>query len=203
MINITCPSCNADMDLDVALAHDELRAAVAEIITVSLPLGRQVLRYANLFKPRKNKMRPDRLARLIGQLAPDLQRQAITHNGREWTVPHAAWEAGFNAMLERAASGKFTLPLESHGYLYATLASQADKAEGQAEAQTESDRRVVPRRDNVQIHGQTLPIGDALQVAFARRDPALAKLDADSRNAAPAPDHIKARLAALKKGGQA
>ena len=88
-MNLTCPSCGADMDLDVLLAHEDSRRALAQLVTISMPLGRRVLQYLRLFKPATRAMSHGRTVKLIEQLLPDVQRGAITHKGRDWDGLHA------------------------------------------------------------------------------------------------------------------
>ena len=93
-------------------------------------------------------------------------------------------------LLASRDAGKLTLPLTSHGYLYAVLAGMADKIERSDEQR--------PQQASVTVRGQALPIGEALQVAYAGKDPALAKIDADARRAAPMPEAVRAKLAEIK-----
>lgn len=185
---LRCPACGAEMSLDVALTHDELRRAVAELISVSLPLGSLITRYVGLFRPSKNRLSGDRMARLVGQLVPDIQRGAITHRGRDWTVPLECWRSGFEAMLAKAASGKLDLPLESHAYLYTVLTGMAEKVEAAAEAEREDGRRhgqeVAERRA-----GSAGTHVVALQRAL---DPALRQRDLAQLTATPAPESVRA-----------
>jgi hypothetical protein len=102
-----------------------------------LSLGSLVMRYIALFRPAKNRMSADRWAKLITQLLPDLERKAITHKGREWRMPIESWKLGLEAMLEKAAAGKLTLPLDNHNYLYTVLAGLADKVEAVDEQRVE------------------------------------------------------------------
>lgn len=141
MTILCCPSCGGEMSLDVLLTHNELRQATVSLVEKSLSLGSLVLRYVALFRPAKNRMSADRWAKLIMQLQPDLQRNAITHRGRDWHMPLDSWKLGFEAMLEKAAAGKLTLPLDSHAYLYTVLAGLADRVEAVAEERTEQARR--------------------------------------------------------------
>lgn len=141
MTLLCCPSCGGEMSLDVLISHNELRQATFTLVEKSLSLGSLVLRYVALFRPAKNRMSADRWAKLIGQLLPDLQRNAITHKGREWSMPLPTWKLGFEAMLEKAAADKLTLPLENHNYLYTVLVGMADKVEAVAEEHTERSRR--------------------------------------------------------------
>jgi hypothetical protein len=140
-VNVTCPSCGADMDLDVLLAHEDSRQALARLASISLPLGKRVLQYIRLFKPARRQLGHGRVVKLIEELLPDLQRGAITHNGRDWPCDLDTWSTAIDRVLERRDTGKLTLPLKSHGYLYEVLAGLSDKTEAKAERDTEADRR--------------------------------------------------------------
>lgn len=183
MSQLQCPACGAEMSLDVVLSHEALRRATFELLQMSLPLGALVMRYVALFRPAKNRMSPDRMAKLVGQLVPDLQRRTITHRGRDWDMPLEGWRAGLEAMLEKAAAGKLTLPLDTHAYLYTVLVGLADKLEADQEESTEHQRR------NRGGDGPTLGPVSVAQV-IAQAEPR--KLGV--------PDHIKAEIAAIKQG---
>lgn len=165
------------MSLDVVIAHNELRHAAAHLVEKSLALGSLVMRYVALFRPAKNRMSADRWAKLILQLQPDLQRNAVDHKGRTWPVPLESWKRGLEAVLERAAAGKITLPLENHNYLYAVLVGMADTA--QAEAVVEDSRR-----------HQAAPAASAGPVSVGA---ALARTSG-------VPDHVRALSESLKQG---
>lgn len=140
-MRVTCPSCGADMDLDVLLAHEDSRHALAQLAAMSLPLGKLVLQYLRLFKPASRQMSHSRVVKLIGELLPDLQRQSISRKGREWSVPRESWSLAIEHVLAMRDKGSLTLPLTSHGYLYEVLAGMADKVEAQAERDVEAQRR--------------------------------------------------------------
>ncbi len=101
-------------------------------------------------------------------------------------------------MLSARAAGRLDLPMTGHAYLYAVLAGMADKVEAVAERQAEAERRTGPRQDTVQVRGQTLPIGEALRVVYAGKDPALAAMDAHEQHVAPMPTPARELLAKLK-----
>ena len=192
--------CGTELDVGVLFAHETDQRALARLAAVSIPLGALVMQYVALFTPPKTRLTAAKKIKLLLQLLPDLERQAITHKGRDWSVPLDAWALAFDQMLASRDAGRLELPMKGHGYLYTTLAGMADKHEAQAEQQREADRRTAPRQDTVQVRGQTLPIGQALQVAYAGKDPALAEIDARAGQAAPMPADVRARLAELKKG---
>lgn len=198
--DLSCPVCGTELDLGVLFAHETDQRALARLAAVSIPLGARVMQYVALFTPPKTRLTAAKKIKLLLQLLPDLERQAIHHKGRDWSVPLDAWALAFDQMLASRDAGRLELPMKGHGYLYTTLAGMADKHEAQVEQQREADRRTAPRQDTVQVRGQTLPIGQALQVAYAGKDPALADIDARAGQAAPMPADVRARLAELKKG---
>lgn len=198
--SIACPACGTELTLEHLVGHLDDEQAFARLVALSVPMAHLVVRYIGLFTPEKQRLTLRKKVRLIQQLLPDLQRQAITHKGRDWTVPLENWAKGIEQMLAARAAGRLDLPMTGHGYLYAILAGMADKVEAQAEQLRESERRTGPRQDTVQVRGQTLPIGEALQVAYAGKNPALAAMDAHEKNVAPVPPHAREMLANLKKG---
>lgn len=129
------------MDLDVLLAHEHSRQALAMLIAAGMPLGKALLQYLRLFKPPKRQLAMGRVSTLLEPLLADLQRAAIERNGRTWAAPREAWSAAIDKLLEARDAGKLTLPLKSHGYLYEVIAGQADKTEAQAERDTDAQRR--------------------------------------------------------------
>ena len=200
MTDLACPVCGTELDMAVLFSSETDQRALARLAAVSIPLGTRVLQYITLFQPPKTRLTAAKKIKLMLQLLPDLERKAIHHKGRDWNVPLDAWALAFDQMLLARDQGKLELPMKGHGYLYAVLSGMADKFESQAEQQREADRRAPPRQDTVTVRGQALPIGEALQVAYAGKDPALAALDAKDRQAAPMPADVRARIAELKKG---
>ena len=200
MTDITCPACGAEFDLTVAFACEEERRAFARLASVSIPLGTRVLKYIALFTPPKQRLTSAKKLKLLMQLLPDLERKAITHKGRDWTAPLDAWAQAIDQMLAARDAQRLELPMKGHGYLYAVLAGMADKHEAAQEAKREEDARLRPRRDTVQVRGQALEIGAALDVVYGGKDPALAAIEQRERNAAPMPAHLRARIDQLKKG---
>ncbi len=200
MTDITCPACGAEFDLTVAFACEEERRAFARLASVSIPLGTRVLKYIALFTPPKQRLTSAKKLKLLMQLLPDLERKVITHKGRDWTAPLDAWAQAIDQMLAARDAQRLELPMKGHGYLYAVLAGMADKHEAAQEAKREEDARLRPRRDTVQVRGQALEIGAALDVVYGGKDPALAAIDQSKRNAAPIPAHLRERMQQIKRG---
>lgn len=195
---IACPACGTELSLEHLMSSVDDEQAFSRLVALSVPMAHLVVLYIGLFTPEKQRLTLRKKVRLIAQLLPDLRRQAITHKGREWATPHDTWAKAIEQMLTARAAGRLDLPMTGHGYLYAILAGMADKVEAQAERAHEAERRTGPRQDTVQVRGQTLPIGEALQVAYAGKTPALAAMDAHEKHVAPVPPQARELLAKLK-----
>lgn len=198
--DIACPVCGTELTLAQLFAHEDTQRAFARLAGVSIPLGARVLQYATLFAPPKTRLTVPKQVKLILAMLPDLERRAITHRGRDWAVPLSCWAQAIDQMLAARDMGKLDLPMKGHAYLYSILVSLADKVEAGAEAQSEAQRRTAPPAATFQVRGEAMPMGQALAQVFGGRDPALAKLDADNAKAAPMPDTVRTKLAALRRG---
>ena len=178
------------MDLDVLFSHEESRQAMARLAAISVPLGKRVLQYIRLFKPGTRQLGHGRVVKLIEELLPDMQRHAITHNGRDWQAPLETWSIAFDRLLERRDTGKLTLPLKSHGYLYEVIAGMVDKAESAAESKNEAERRArrpAGEATNLQSVTATLQPAPVVVIAPPQGPSAYAlkvKADADARKRA-------------------
>lgn len=147
--DLSCPVCGTELDLAVLFAHEHDQKALARLASVSIPLGARVLQYLGLFTPPKQRLTAAKKIKLILQLLPDLERQAVSFKGRDWAVPLAAWAQAFDQMLAARDAGRLDLPMKGHGYLYAVLAGMADKHEAAAEQEREQQLRTGPRAATV------------------------------------------------------
>ena len=199
---IACPACGTELSLEHLMSHLDDEQAFSRLVALSVPMAHLVVLYIGLFAPEKQRLTLRKKVRLIAQLLPDLRREAITHKGRDWPAPHATWARAIEQMLAARSAGRLDLPMAGHGYLYAVIAGMADKVEAVAEREQEAGRRTGssagPRQDTVQVRGQSLPIGEALQTLYAGKDPVLAAMDAHKKDVVPAPEHARALLAQLK-----
>lgn len=199
---IACPVCRTELSLEQITGHLDDERAFARLVALTVPMARSVVQYIGLFTPPRQILTLRKKVRLIQQLLPDLSRCAITHRGRDWAAPPAAWEQAIEQMLAARDAGRLDLPMKSHAYLYSILMGLADKAEGAAEAKVLAERqqaaRSMPAAATVQVRGQAMSIGDALQVVHGGRDPALVKAEADARNAAPMPAAVRQMIAARR-----
>lgn len=147
--DLSCPVCGTELDLAVLFAHEGDQRALARLAAVSIPLGGRVLQYLGLFTPPKQRLTAAKKIKLILQLLPDLEREAISWKGRDWPAPRTAWAMAIDQMLAARDAQRLELPMKGHGYLFAILAGMADKHEDQDERQREQDLRTGPRAATV------------------------------------------------------
>ena len=198
---IACPACSYEFDLLAVVKDEADQKAVNAFLHTCVPgIADRVLRYTLLFKTPKHAMTMRKQLKLVAPLLPDIDRRGISWKGRDLAAPLPHWAEAIDQMLAAAQAGRLELPMRNHNYLISVLASMADKLEAAAEAKREEDARLRPRRDTVQVRGQTMEIGTALDVVYGGKDPALAAVEERNRNAAPMPEHVRAKLAQIKKG---
>jgi len=198
MSDLHCPCCGAELDLATAFAAETDRKALQRLVATSVPLGARVLQYISLHQPPKQRLTAAKKIKLLLQLLPDLERRAITHRGRDWQAPLPAWAAAIDQMLTSRDAGKLDLPLKGHGYLYAVIASSADRIEAQAEQQREQERFDAARA-RAHSSDQATQAGQLLQ-APAPAQPQLPR-PASTPGTSPAVRRMKEEIA-RKKGLQ-
>lgn len=103
-----CPSCGATLSLDALIAHDAAREALAAAFKLSGQLGSALVRYLALFRPESRELTMDRVARLVGDLLPDLQAQRISRNGQVYDAPLEAWVWAIEQALAARDAGRLT-----------------------------------------------------------------------------------------------
>lgn len=116
-----CPCCGAENSLDALIAHEGARQAVWAVAQVGGEVGKLAVQYIALFRPAKTALTFERMAKLLGELLPDMERGAISRNSLEYPAPPEAWIYGFRELLARRNVGSLKLPLKSHGYLYEVI----------------------------------------------------------------------------------
>lgn len=155
---IRCPACGASASLDTIVDSDEARGLLNAALGAT-PVGPHLVRYIALFRPAKTRLSWSRVATLLGELLPDIRREAITAKGRDWPTPAPLWRAAIETLLAKRDAGTLVLPLTSHGLLHTVLAGLSDKAEAAQERETEADRRQrasVPASAPVSSHSPPL-----------------------------------------------
>ena len=194
-----CPYCHREVPMALLFLSEEAHRAFNRLLCQGVPLGSRVMRYVTLFTPPKTRLTQGKQLKLIEQLLPDLERQAITVQGRDWMAPLALWNVAMEKMFAMADAGRLTLPLKGHAYLYTVLQELANTAAEEAEKKAEHDKRAAPRQGQVQVQvrGQSMSIGQGLQVMYGGKDPALADMDQRTQEAAKPSEEIRERIAAI------
>jgi hypothetical protein len=196
-MRLSCPSCHAELTLDVLMQHEAARRAVARLAQVSLPFGALTLQYMALFKPASRALSIDRMVRLIEELLPDIEAQTVRRNGREWDAGIETWRAALQVVLDMRDAGNLRLPLTGHGLLHQVIANMAEKVEADRERRNEQQRRqrsaAGPRdagpRDLAQI------AADSAAMPLATTTPPPAYTQGPSRAAR----ELQARIAAARQ----
>ena len=190
MSDLSCPTCGTELDLAVLFAHEQDQRALARLASVSIPLGARVLQYLALFTPPKQRLTSAKKIKLILQLLPDLERQAITHKGRDWEAPLAAWAQAIDQMLAARDAQRLELPMKGHGYLFAILAGMADKHEASAEQQREQQLRTGPRAATTNGPASVAALVQQAQPAAATRPAPAAAQPGTSHTVRAMREHI-------------
>ena len=127
-MQVRCPSCGAEMSLDVVIEHDAAAQALALALSFT-PLGKLIVRYLALFRPAKSKLSWPRVLTLLTELMPMIESQRIERNGTLYDAPHDVWCKAIEQMVVARDMGTLKTPLKSHGYLLEVIISEAAKAQ--------------------------------------------------------------------------
>lgn len=142
---VACPSCNAQMPLDVLIGHQGARDALLALAKLHPSQARIVMtaiRYAGLWAPEKQALRFDRLAAILTDLGQLIGTGTVGKRGVNHPAPLDYWITAMEDML--ANRDRLRLPLASHGYLKSVVASYADRAAASAERTAELARQNGP-----------------------------------------------------------
>lgn len=118
-----CPCCGASLSLDVLMANDDAREALTLVFKIGYPLGAAVVRYLALFRPDKTELSMGRVAKLLGEITPDIQAQRISRNGQVFEAPVEAWLWAMGQAVEARDAGRLKTPLKTHGWLYEVIST--------------------------------------------------------------------------------
>lgn len=125
-----CPNCGTTLSLDALIAHDGAREALGIAFKMSGPVGHALVRYLGLFRPESRELTMDRVAKLLGELLPDLQAQRIERGGQVFEAPPECWLWAVEQTLVARESGRLATPLKGHGWLYQVMSQYQPAAVG-------------------------------------------------------------------------
>ncbi len=172
-----CPTCGAEETLvsviNRAIADEEVRGLLQQLLGENFPLGGALLRYSEYFKPAKHVLNWARVRKVFVELVPLIRAQRLNHGGREVHAVEADWLEAFGAVFSGVEKGFVKLPLTHSNYLLTAVTNVAARAEAEGRRAT-------------------------VQPATEDRDPALAKIERDSQLASPVPESVQALKARLK-----
>lgn len=118
-----CPACGASCSLDALLGHSEASQAFVASLNLTGDLAKPLVKYLAMFRAENRDLTFERTAKLLNELAGDMNAKCIQRNRITYPAPKAAWVWAINIMLERRDQGKLQLPLKNHGYLYEVISS--------------------------------------------------------------------------------
>ncbi|MDR8285239.1 DUF2752 domain-containing protein [Acinetobacter baumannii] len=118
-----CPACGATNSLDALLGHGEASKAFVASLNLVGDLATPLVKYLGMFRSQNRELTFERTAKLLGEIAADINAQQINRGHHSYPAPKAAWIWAINTMLERRDQGKLQLPLKNHGYLYEVISS--------------------------------------------------------------------------------
>lgn len=170
----TCPTCGSEESLDSLLHRlideDTTRRILAEIVTLSLPLGGKMVRYIRLHKPAKHVLRVEKIGALLKELAPDLRRGVISFKGRDWAAPVQIWSDALDEVFRAQNTGSLDLPLQGNGFLYAVITRLSNSIEASAER-----TREIERQQRAYRHTEPSPLAALAAAVVTAAPPALAE----------------------------
>lgn len=140
-----CPNCGTTLSLDALIAHDGAREALGIAFKMSGPLGHALVRYLGLFRPETRELTMDRVAKLLGELLPDVQAQRIERGGQVHEASPECWLWAIEQTLTARENGRLTTPLKGHGWLYQVMSQYQPGTGGGALALASEVRSVPPQ----------------------------------------------------------
>lgn len=123
--------CGLRTPLEVAIEHDAARRAVARCMESLGAVGQGMMAYMALHRPAERTLTWEKTARLLDELLGTYDAGVVTRDRITHRLTDDVWTAALAAV--RDAAPTLTLPLDGHGYLFAILASMAQKAAQTAE----------------------------------------------------------------------
>ncbi len=154
----TCPSCGERSHISAFFVEDDGKRLAACLAEMEPALGRAVIGYLGLFKPVKTQLRLARAAKIAQEVAELVAQGSVCkdeRNGVRRKATPAMWAAAIETMLVQRNS--LVLPLDGHGYLRSVVFTVSDKADAQAERDTEKNKQ-QGRHVKVEKHASETPM---------------------------------------------
>lgn len=123
-----CPSCGATNSLDTLVVLEDARQALLAAFNLSGALGQLLIKYCGLFRPTKTELTFKKMARLINELLPDINRGEITFDRINYPASEAIWIWAIDRILDARQTNHLKLPFDNHNYLYKVIISYKPEA---------------------------------------------------------------------------
>lgn len=171
-LDITCPKCSAEFDLNMARNDDDWRDLVVMIMALPEVVHRPVWQYLSLFRG-KHKVRTLKMIRIVKELTPLIKAAEITRNQNTYRVPAVKFAQAMTYLVDSRPES-LVLPLKGNGYLLGMLANQAEKflndeelkkdAQLRNKAQTGSEQKPVAVSNAITPEVSERARGEALSI---------------------------------------
>lgn len=169
---VRCQACGARQSLDALINSQDAAAAVMAALKIPPPVGRNLIAYLALFRPKTRDLSWDRAAAILADLAGRIEAAHIAFDGRDWPAPLESWVYALDEIQRRHAQSPLELPLKNHNYLYRIISSRANRAEAKAETVREEALRSRPVPARLE---RPKPSKEAMQKALDQMYAALGK----------------------------
>lgn len=141
-MHVSCPACGAAYPLEAGLNDADARRFAALMGELQPAVARLMIRYLELFKPKKQGLRWSRRLSVAQEIVPAINAAQVSHDGIAYAAPQELWVSGFEKVL---AKTDLILPLAGNGLLIKIVAGLASagaaKAERAAEERTQQRAR--------------------------------------------------------------
>jgi hypothetical protein len=145
-VKTRCPACGSTNSLDSLMAHQDASGAIAATFKLNGKLGRALVMYLGLFRSGTRELSFDRVSKLLTEIQPDIERQAITRDRIEYPAPAAAWIYAIEQTIHARDTGKLVLPLKTHGFLYTIITQFRPEMHAATHAEFSSSTPVTKRQ---------------------------------------------------------
>lgn len=177
-----CPACGATTSLDALLGHSDASQAFVASLNLMGDLAKPLVKYLAMFRSDSRDLTFERTAKLLNELAADINAKQIKRGHHTYPAPIGAWIWAINTILERRDQGKLQLPFKNHGYLYEVITSYKPEytpvmdsrprhaAVQAARAKTDAERAIDQAEHERQKHERpAVPFSELLKKANEER----------------------------------
>lgn len=127
-MKLKCNVCGNEMGLDAVIDDDQAAQALKLALEMT-PLGKLLIKYIALFRPKSKRLSWAKVGKILGELLPMITAERIERDRQVYDAPNHVWCSAIEAVLSMRDLGRLTLPMASHGYLFEIIATQSKRSE--------------------------------------------------------------------------